>query len=151
MGDTTSITTTPRQRTRKVNDMRSIHDSVHGFGAPYIPVSERTAFLKRYSHTWAAYMEGCGHVCPLCTIYVVFLCSYSSFLHRRHFQRLRYIKQLGVSYYVWPGASHNRFEHSLGQNFLSQNEQICLILNQELLIWPALWLRNLRMASPSWA
>lgn len=36
------------------------------------------------------------------------------------FQRLRYIKQLGLAEYVFPSATHTRFQHSLGAAWLAQ-------------------------------
>lgn len=39
----------------------------------------------------------------------------------RHFQRLRYIKQLGLTDFVYPAALHTRFQHALGAMHLMGN------------------------------
>ncbi|MCL2618869.1 MAG: HD domain-containing protein [Defluviitaleaceae bacterium] len=38
----------------------------------------------------------------------------------REFQRLRWIRQLGFAYVAYPGATHTRFEHSLGAAFVAK-------------------------------
>jgi HD superfamily phosphohydrolase len=42
------------------------------------------------------------------------------------FQRLRRIKQLGLTHYVYPGATHTRFQHTLGALHLMTQALECL-------------------------
>lgn len=50
---------------------------------------------------------------------IVFDHILSFVLDHKYFQRLRYIRQLGLAEYVFPCATHNRFQHSLGTAFLA--------------------------------
>src|SRR5579875_130254 len=40
-------------------------------------------------------------------------------INTRAFLRLQQIKQLGFVYRIWPGATHTRYEHSLGVYYLA--------------------------------
>src|SRR5687767_7396090 len=48
------------------------------------------------------------------------------------FQRLRYVRQLGHAFLVYPGATHSRFEHALGAYHLTKRALATLELRGEL-------------------
>ena len=41
-------------------------------------------------------------------------------IEHRYFQRLRRVSQMGMSYMVYPGAHHTRFQHAIGCIYLMQ-------------------------------
>ncbi|MFN0097393.1 MAG: HD domain-containing protein [Gemmatimonadaceae bacterium] len=45
---------------------------------------------------------------------------YLALLDSPAFQRLRYVRQLGLAHLVYPGATHSRFEHALGAYHLAR-------------------------------
>lgn len=65
------------------------------------------------------------------------------------FQRLRDIKQLGLAYYIYPTATHNRFSHSIGVMYLA--DKIFTTLRNKFPTYKESFddeiLKNLRMAA----
>jgi len=53
------------------------------------------------------------------------------------FQRLRYVRQLGLAFLVYPGATHSRFEHALGTYHLAGRTLALLRERGELAQLPA--------------
>jgi hypothetical protein len=92
--------------------MRLFKDSIHGYSAlsflrlsfqpmSFVPLVPFPQKICTFIDTQVAVSQYPGQ-------------TFTPGLPSAHFQRLRYVKQLGTSYRVWPGASHNRFEHCLG-------------------------------------
>ncbi len=63
---------------------------------------------------------------------------YNDIIDSPYFQRLRYIKQLGMCYLVFPGANHTRFEHSIGTMFMAMEISNSLKIDGEKLRLAAL-------------
>ncbi|MEM0133971.1 MAG: HD domain-containing protein [Thermoplasmatales archaeon] len=57
--------------------------------------------------------------------------SVSKIISTNEFQRMNMVKQLGFTYLVFPGATHSRFEHSLGTYYLAREVSTRLGLGEE--------------------
>ncbi|MBT6325998.1 MAG: HD domain-containing protein [Bdellovibrionales bacterium] len=76
-------------------------------------------------------------------------------IHTPFFQRLRWIKQLGFSFYVFPGAEHSRFGHSIGAMYNAQKIlESCNIavsdmdlMNSDIRTPDAIFHKSLRLAA----
>src|SRR5690349_4807362 len=63
------------------------------------------------------------------------------------FQRLHHIRQLGIAFLVYPGATHTRFEHSLGTMEIATRIFDQLMARKMQLPEPDYWKQVVRLAA----
>ncbi|KAF4722565.1 SAM domain and HD, partial [Perkinsus olseni] len=84
--------------------------------------------LKVVGHT-LAFQEGFSTQCPVHRLITLpDICRY--IIDTPYFQRLRNETQLGAAGYVFMGATHTRFEHSIGAAYLAKKMVDQLSSNQ---------------------
>lgn len=73
-------------------------------------------------HTYSSHGLDCGgtHIRDQVHGDILLPEKFMAIVDSLEFQRLRYVKQLATAQYTFPGATHTRFEHSIGTFFVMQ-------------------------------
>ena len=78
--------------------------------------------------------------------YTIWCPSLLCIINTPEFQRLRFVKQLAACHWVFPSATHTRFEHSIGVGFLAEKWLRALQHNQPELNITSLCILSFKLA-----
>ncbi|KAF8822856.1 metal-dependent phosphohydrolase HD domain-containing protein [Cardiosporidium cionae] len=104
----------------KIKDiLKRISQLFYSAGKPFLKRPPRSTSLS--SHSAARTDKDRKEVSDRVHLTVAFdRWIFDNIIDSHYFQRLRYLCQLGACKYVYPGATHTRFEHSLGVGQLAR-------------------------------